>query len=76
MSIQELRIKLCEIDSLKNSIFLCSIVYAVSRLAELKLAEKDRKNQENQLREQLLLAGIQDGPRIPYDVTVHKFGYW
>ena len=40
------------------------------RLAELKLAENDRRNQESHLREQLLLAGIQDGPRIPYDVTV------
>ena len=49
-----------------------SYFYFLFSLAELKLAEKDRKQQEKQLREQLLLAGIQDGPSIHYDMSVRN----
>nr|CAB3263164.1 uncharacterized protein LOC104265751 [Phallusia mammillata] len=41
---------------------------AARRLAELKVAEEDRKQQEHQLRQQLLMAGIQDGPNVQYEI--------
>ncbi|XP_076800920.1 uncharacterized protein LOC143445595 isoform X1 [Clavelina lepadiformis] len=43
---------------------------AARRLAELKLAEEDRKQQESQLRQQLLMSGIQDGPNVDYEIPV------
>jgi len=50
---------------------MCVIsIRALCSLAELKLVEEDRKQQEDQLRRQLLMAGIQDGPGIHYEMQV------